>query len=188
MGDSSNIFKTPAVYYAGLCGKKESIVFYANLCEAFGPCFLNNPPTVLKNIMRDAGETINFRVAAPNWLQSAPGSPKFSYAYLLISFCSLTKREEKERERERGRGRGRGKGRGRGRGRGRGKGKKERRGERGKGKGEWEQEADNQEEEQWARNTNRNKRLNYYADIMRELCGIWTGRFRKGMGQRMEIK
>ena len=41
---------------------------------------------------------------------------------------------------------------------------------------------------QAGRNTNRDKRLNYYADVMRELCGIWRGRFRQGMGQRMEIK
>ena len=57
-GDSSKILKTPEVYYAGLCGEKKSIGFCANLCEASGPCFLNNSPTVLKNIMRDAGETI----------------------------------------------------------------------------------------------------------------------------------
>ena len=50
--------------------------------------------------------------------------------------------------------------------------------EKGKGKGEGEGGGD----------TNRDKRFNYYADIMRELCRIWTSRFRKGMGQRMEIK
>ena len=43
-GDSSNIFKTPEVYYAGLCGQKYSISLYANLCEAFGPCFCATVP------------------------------------------------------------------------------------------------------------------------------------------------
>ena len=42
--------------------EKYSISFYANLCEAFGPCFLNNSPTGLKNIMRDAGETDTLRL------------------------------------------------------------------------------------------------------------------------------
>ena len=56
--DSSKIVKTPELYYAALCGGKKATGFYANLCEAFGDCFLNNSPTLLKNIMRDAGETI----------------------------------------------------------------------------------------------------------------------------------
>ena len=36
-GLSSNIFKTPEVYYAGLCGETRSISLYTNLCEAFSP-------------------------------------------------------------------------------------------------------------------------------------------------------
>ena len=61
--DSSNILKTPEVYHAGLCRKKDSISFYAKLCEAFGPRFLNKSSTVFKNInMRDAGETIKSRM------------------------------------------------------------------------------------------------------------------------------
>ena len=43
-------------------GNKQTISLHASLCEAFGPWFLNNSPTVLKNIIRGAGETVKSRM------------------------------------------------------------------------------------------------------------------------------
>ena len=72
---------------------------------------------------------------------------------------------------------------------------------KGKREGGEEEEGDGEVEGQWEEeggsgtamgrvmmDTNRKNRLDYYADIMRILCGIWRGQFRKGMGQRKGIK
>ena len=121
------------------------------------------------------------------------GRGPISAGTVLQSVRRKRKGKGRERERERGWGRGRGQEEEEQEDE-EGEEERVRKRERGKGEREWEQEADKQEEGQWGRgrqagrNTNRDKRLNYYADVMRELCGIWRGRFRQGMGQRMEIK
>ena len=86
------------------------------------------------------------------------------------------KRKGKGRERVRGKGKGTGRGIARGRGRGRGKGKKERKREGGTGMGTGSGQARGRAvgKGQAGRNTNRDKRLNHYADVMRDLEGSFS--------------
>ena len=79
--------------------EKYSISFYANLYEAFGPFFLNTSPTVLKNIMRDAGETHTLSL---HW--KGKGSNQCGHG--------ATVREKKEKGKGKGKGKGKEKGKG----------------------------------------------------------------------------